>query len=407
MKNNLLHRILRQYEYKILYKRMAFTFLILFLYILGSRITVVHQGKMVANQHDFYQLAVSNVGGNIQTLNLFSLGLGPWLTGLVLLMLWRYQNIEKTMQQTRKERHYQEKLLALVLAIIQGYFIIFQNIIAVHREVMNTPLLLLIIVTGAMLLMWLADQNVRYGLAGAMPIILVSIIRSIFYQQAPHIKIDGVLLIVISIAMALILIILLFLELVEYRLNYRDIMHVDQSRAQTFVAWKLNPSGSISIMLSLSVFILFNSVLNLGMQFMTGSVGWLHYFELSHPVGVTTYIIFQVLLGYALSRLLINTKQKTKEFLKASHYFESVAPGIETAAYLDHKARIICWTGAIIVGLIIGLPLYLSLLVPQISQQVYFAMQLMIMMYISINIAETIRTYLYFDKYQQFLTKYW
>lgn len=108
-----------------------------------------------------------------------------------------------------------------------------------------------------------------------------------------------------------------------------------------------------------------------------------------------------------MSRLLINTKQKTKDFLKSGNYFVGVYPDTETEAFLNSKARRICWTGSIIVGLIIGIPLYCTLFVPQLSQQIYFAIQLIIMVYISINIAETLRTYLYFDKYQQFLTKYW
>lgn len=76
MKNNLLHRILHQYEYKIVYKRSAFTLLILFIYILGSRIPILSQSKMENGKQSFYELAVTNVGGDIQNLNIFSLGLG-------------------------------------------------------------------------------------------------------------------------------------------------------------------------------------------------------------------------------------------------------------------------------------------------------------------------------------------
>ncbi|MDO5376306.1 MAG: accessory Sec system protein translocase subunit SecY2 [Staphylococcus rostri] len=407
MKNHLLHRILRQYEYKVLYKRCAFTFWILFIYILGSRITIVDPSSMVVKDKSFYQLAVSNVGGDVQTLNLFSLGLGPWLTALIFLMLLRYRDMEKSAQLTRREKHYQEKLLALLLSVIQGYFVIHQYVSAQQRENTNIWLMLLILVAGTMLLIWLADQNVRYGIAGAMPIVLMSIIRSIFHQQLPDIAIDGWLLVLIVILIGLTLVILLFLEFVEYRLHYRDIMQVDQSRAKTFVAWKLNPAGSISIMISLSVFILLNSLLNIIVNVIPNTSIDLAWLQLRHPVGVTVYILLQVTLGYALSRLLIHTKQKAKTFLKSGSYFEGVKPGPETSRYLNQKARLVCWTGAGIVGLVIGGPLYLSLFVPQLSQQIYFAIQLMIIMYISINIAETIRTYLYFDKYQQFLTKYW
>lgn len=48
-----------------------------------------------------------------------------------------------------------------------------------------------------------------------------------------------------------------------------------------------------------------------------------------------------------------------------------------------------------------------DLFVPHLSTEIYFSVQLIVLVYISINIAETIRTYLYFDKYKPFLNQYW
>lgn len=407
MKNNLFFRILGQYEYKILHKRILFTLFILLIYIFGSHISIVSSDKMNAQENSLYKLAVSNMGGDLHTLNIFSLGLGPWLTAMIFLMLLRYRNFEKAMRQTRKEKHYQEKLLTLALCIIQGYFMIHQSVVKDHIKEANVFLLLLVVVTGAMLLVWMADQNVRYGIAGPMPIVLLSIVRSIFNQRLPELHVQTFILVIIIVLVILALFVLLLIELVEYRLNYRDIMHITDTRTPSYLAWKLNPAGSISIMISLSVFILLNSVINLIIGFVTGKTVHIAFLSFNNAIGITVYILMQIVLGYWMSRLLINTKQKTKDFLKSGNYFVGVYPDTETEAFLNSKARRICWTGSIIVGLIIGIPLYCTLFVPQLSQQIYFAIQLIIMVYISINIAETLRTYLYFDKYQQFLTKYW
>lgn len=407
MKNNLFFRILGQYEYKILHKRILFTLFILLIYIFGSHISIVSSDKMNAQENSFYKLAVSNMGGDLHILNIFSLGLGPWLTAMIFLMLLRYRNFEKAMRQTRKEKHYQEKLLTLALCIVQGYFMIHQSVVKDHIKEANIFLLLLVVVTGAMLLVWMADQNVRYGIAGPMPIVLLSIMRSIFNQRLPELHVQTFILMTIIVLVIVALFVLLLIELVEYRLNYRDIMHITDTRTPSYLAWKLNSAGSISIMISLSVFILLNSVINLIIGFVTGKTTHIAFLSFNNAVGITVYILMQIILGYWMSRLLINTKQKTKDFLKSGNYFVGVYPGTETEAFLNSKARRICWTGSIIVGLIIGIPLYCTLFVPQLSQQIYFAIQLIIMVYISINIAETLRTYLYFDKYQQFLTKYW
>ena len=407
MKNHLFFRILGQYEYKILHKRILFTLFILSIYIFGSHISIVSQDKMSSHEGSFYQLAVSNMGGDLHTLNIFSLGLGPWLTAMIFLMLLRYRNFEKAMRQTRKEKHYQEKLLTLALCIVQGYFMIHQSLVKEHIKEANVFLLLLVVVTGAMLLVWIADQNVRYGIAGPMPIVLLSIVRSIFNQRLPELHVQTIILVTMIILVVMALFVLLLVELVEYRLNYRDVMHITDTQTPSYLAWKLNPAGSISIMISLSVFILLNSVIHLIISFVIGESFHTQLLSFNNAIGITIYIVMQIILGYWMSRLLINTKRKTKDFLKNGNYFVGVYPGVETDVFLNKKARRICWTGSFVVGLIIGIPLYCTLFVPQLSQQIYFAIQLIIMVYISINIAETLRTYLYFDKYQQFLTKYW
>mgnify|MGYP002721585900 FL=1 len=70
-------------------------------------------------------------------------------------------------------------------------------------------------------------------------------------------------------------------------------------------------------------------------------------------------------------------------------------------------ARRVCWFGSGLVTLIIAIPLYSTLLIPELAPQIYFAIQLIVLVYIGINIVETLRTYLYFDKYKPFLNKYW
>ena len=39
-------------------------------------------------------------------------------------------------------------------------------------------------------------------------------------------------------------------------------------------------------------------------------------FSFSNPIGITIYLLMQIVLGYVLSRFLINTRRKSKEFLK-------------------------------------------------------------------------------------------
>lgn len=408
VENNVVKRIFKQNEYRVLYKRILFTCLILIIYILGSNISIVAQENTHQDVSSFYKLAVSNTGGDLSTLNIFSLGLGPWLTAMIIFTLLSYRDMEKAAKQTKLEKHYKEKILTLLICLAQSYFVINEYVIKdkIHSE--NVFLLLLVLVTGTMFLVWLADQNTRYGIAGPMPIVMMSIVKALFQQRLAHLHASTTVLVLICVVIVIALLTLLIMELIEYRTNYKDIMNASNQDIKTYLAWKINPSGSISIMISISVFVLLNNLLNLFVNsFVSEKHVNLQTLSFNNWIGITLYIVLQMILGYFLSRFLLNTRNKSKDFLKSGNYFVGVKPGKETRKYLNRMARRVCWFGSIVVTLIIGLPLYSTLLVPELSQQIYFAIQLIVLVYIGINITETIRAYLYFDKYKQFLTKYW
>ncbi|PCF86172.1 accessory Sec system protein translocase subunit SecY2 [Staphylococcus intermedius] len=401
-----MRRIIKNMEYKILYKRIMFTCLVLFVYMIGTNIAIIPDQERKSG-HSFIELGISNVGGDLSRLNIFTLGLGPWLTAMIILMLFAYRNMDKYAKQTKAERHYKEKLLTLFLSVIQGSFVVHQNITTIQDHHLNPFIVLLVLVTGAMLLVWLADRNMRFGLAGPMPIVMLSIIKSIFYQGAINLSVSTLTIVIIITVLVIVLLILLFIELVERHLFYKDIMNVSSQDIVTYVAWKYNPAGSISIMVSLSLFTIFNMLIQLLTLVIPIRFDISDFLTLTNPKGVTLYLLLQLVLGYFLSRFLINTPQKTKDFLKSGNYFSGIYPGEDTDHYLNKVARRVCFIGAMTVTLIIGIPLYCALLVPHLSQEIFFIIQLVMLVYISVNIAETIKTYLYFDEYKLFLNKYW
>ncbi|CIV76884.1 preprotein translocase subunit SecY [Streptococcus pneumoniae] len=379
--------MLRNKEFKILHKRIIFTMFILFIYIFGSNISIIGNESIKSSHDSFFKLAVSNVGGDLSSLNVFSLGLGPWLTAMIIIMLFNYRDVDNIVKQTRSEKQIKERLLTILIATIQAYYVIHTYVQNNIIQSTNILLLVLVLLTGTLLLVWLADQNTTYGIGGPMPIVLMSLIKSLFHQQLSSINVTATLFIVIGLLVIAILI-LLYIELSEYRLHYKDIMNMSTQTSHSYLAWKLNPAGSISIMISLSLFLLLNSVINL-----IGSL------LLNKEMNVAIF-------GYLLSRFLINTKRKSKEFLKNGNYFAGISPGEETERYLNKKARRICWFGSVTVTLILAVPLYCSLLVPELSKEIYFSIQLIILIYIGISITETLRAYSYFDRYKSILDKY-
>lgn len=86
-------------------------------------------------------------------------------------------------------------------------------------------------------------------------------------------------------------------------------MNNSTNKTPTYLAWKLNPAGSISIMISLSVYVLLNNMINL-IATLLGSNANFEFLSFANPIGIMFYIVLQIVLSYLLSRFLINTKKK-------------------------------------------------------------------------------------------------
>lgn len=70
------------------------------------------------------------------------------------------------------------------------------------------------------------------------------------YIDASHIVIALLIILVI-----ITLFILLFIELVEVRIPYIDLMNVSATNMKSYLSWKVNPAGSITLMMSISAFV--------------------------------------------------------------------------------------------------------------------------------------------------------
>lgn len=132
----------------------------------------------------------------------------------------------------------------------------------------------------------------------------------------------------------------------------------------------------------------------------------LEFLELAHTSGILVFLVTLFLLNYILSKVMLNTKRKAKDFQKSGNYIEGIYPGKQTEKYLNRRASIVSAWGAVALSVIIGLPLLISIVIPDMANQLSILTQFIIMIYMTVHITETVRTYLYFDQYQPFLDRY-
>lgn len=403
---NTLNLLLRRTEYKSLYRSIFYTLMIMVVYIIGSNIEILSTANGNKNLDAFSNIGVAAMGGNFTAVTLFSLGLGPYLTAMLIVNLLAIRNPEKMMMQTKKERQFKEKAFTMILATVQAYYLLNMYVKNGDNRIHIMAMGMLVLIAGSMLLIWLADQNTMYGIAGPMPIVVMSIIKSIMHSNAQN---DIHLKIIVWIAIACILlfcaVLLIIIERAEYRIDYRDILNNSKDK-QSFIAWKLNPGGSLAIMVSMSLFMIIKAIIELCIILITQKqeLTWLDF---KHPLGITIYMILLFSLAYILSLLMLNPKRKTTDFLKSGNYIEGVHPGKQTESYLTRKARKISLFSGVMIVIIIGLPFYFTLIIPVLSKEIYLAIQILMLIYISINITDVIKNKMYFNRYKNFMNKYW
>lgn len=405
---NFINLFLRHTENRQLYQRIFYTMMIMVIYIIGSKVEIISTANIDRKKDVFTSIGIAAMGGDYSMVTIFSLGLGPYLTSMLIINLLALRNSDSVIKQTKKERDIKIKLLTLVLSIFQAYHLLSMYIDDDGKEGQVIALGMLILITGSMLLIWLADQNFMYGIAGPMPIVVMSIIKSTTHGDhtaAMHLRVAVWLVIIFLLLLCAVL--LIVIERAEYRIDYVDILNVSKVQ-KNFLAWKLNPGGSLAIMVSMSIFVIIKSVVELFVVgFTKHKLADVKFMDLTHPLGITLFILILGILAYLLSLLMLNPKKKAQEFKKTGNYIEYLRPGTETAKFLSKKAREISLFSALMICIIIGLPFYFTLLIPALSKEIYLSIQILMLIYLSINIMDVVRNYLYFNRYKSYMNKYW
>lgn len=166
----------RQIYKRIALKRLSFSFLIAFIYILGSKILLPGINMNSLNLSSSLSFAMSMTGMSIDKLSLFSLGMGPWMSTII---LWRVVGLIKFLNVeslTKQQTHIIRISISALLGGIQSYMIISQ---VKTLDGTISPLVLgMLLLTGAIVLVWLGDMNKQFGVGGPMVIILVAIIKT-------------------------------------------------------------------------------------------------------------------------------------------------------------------------------------------------------------------------------------
>ena len=327
-------------------KRGMLTIGFLFVYVLGSRLILpfidMNSKDFLGGATAYLAFSTAVTGGNLRSLSLFSVGLSPWMSSMI---LWQMLSFSKKLglaSGTIEIQNRRQMYLTLFIALIQSLAIslnlpVQSSFPTVLVIILNTCLL----IAGALFLVWLSDLNAQLGVGGSIVILLASIILNI-----PQDILSTFQLVRISMGMilfiVLISILLTYMMVLMYRARYRIAVHKIGLRSRfkrySYFEIMLNTAGGMPFMYVMSflglptyIFLLLQTLFPRSSVFSELSA----QYGVGKPLWIYSYIAMIFLFSIAFAFVNMSGDQISDRMKKSGEYIYGVYPGEETSRFIN------------------------------------------------------------------------
>ena len=352
------------------------TLFLLFIYVLGSRIT----------------------GGNLRSLSIFSVGLSPWMSSMI---LWQMFSFSKRLNLASGSAEVQDRrkmYLTLTIALIQSLALavnlpIKDNYNTLLVLILNTTLL----IAGTFFLIWLSDINSVIGVGGSIVILLTSMIIYIPQDIVQSIQKLGIPMWIIVILGAM-GIVFAYLIAIFYRARYRIPVNKiglhSRFKRYSYFDIMLNPAGGMPFMYVMSLINLPTYLLLLLQLFDPGNPVYQQItiqYAMGKPLWIYTYIATLFVFSIAFAFVNISGEQVAERMKKSGEYIYGIYPGEDTSKYINNLVFKFAIVGGIFNVLFAGLPMLFVLVDEQLLRVSMIPGLFMILSGMIFNIKDEIR----------------
>ncbi len=335
----------------ILRGRMLYSVCIVLVYILGRSIPIpwAVQAERPAYGSGVQALIGSFLGSSVSSASVFSLGLTPWVTSMVLVSVFQKTVEDKTQPKSPVLANRATLLLATVLAILQAgisagnlQYRAWGDLRPAELQVMTTAVL----VTGSFLIRWLVGRNTSWGIGGQSLLILVNVLGNLRVVLAEYTgaaaaadtgwKTAGMLIAGMG-AVILIYLIMVLLEGGEFRNTVRRVGINNKYAEDDYLAIRLMPVGTMPVMYVMSFFTLPYYVLLILNVFLPGRE-WIEkglaVLNLNQTAGVFLFGGILLVLTTVLALIFVGPGEIARSLERQGDFLDYMEPGKETARRL-------------------------------------------------------------------------
>ena len=359
----------------VIIKKFLWTLFFLFIYVLGTKLTLpfVDMSKAAAMDGTSTTLnyATALMGGNLRSMSLFSVGLSPWMSSM---LIWQMFAVSKRLGLSKLPLEVQERrrmLLTLVIALIQSVALVLNLPLQEAGGVDMTTIMVLdtlVLMAGTYFLIWLTDLNAAMGLGGSIMIVMASMIAYIpqdIWNSIQELKISSLWLALMLVFSLVFLYLAVTVERSKYRIPVNKINIHNRFKKYSYLDIRLNPAGGMPIMYAMSLvsipqyFLLIIHFLQPNNQLIEQ---WIEALSMGSPAWFILYLLTIFILALAFAFINISGDQIAERMQKSGEYIENVYPGGATRRYINGLVTYFALVGAFYLILISGLPMIVVLL---------------------------------------------
>lgn len=316
-------------------------------------------------------------GGALDNLSIVMLGLGPYITSVIILQLLTmiFPQLERMYKEEgeagRQKFNQYGRILTVPLAALQGFGMLTllqrQNIIGTLPPTLILTSILTI-TAGAIFLMWLGELISEKGIGNGISLMIFAGIIADFPNQIRQMFVAWdpaqipAYLLFLGMALTIIAGVVLINEgrrniPVSYAKRVRGMRMY--GGVSTYLPLNINPAGVIPIIFAMSILLFPGMVAN----FLGGAGGWVgnvaqsvgNFFQNPWNYGIL-YFLSVILFTYFYTAVTFNPKTIASNLQKMGGFIPGIRPGRTTANFLSYILNRVLLIGALFLATIAVMP---------------------------------------------------
>jgi len=343
-------------------KKIGFVLLafVVFRIMAGIPIPGVNVEAMQDFAEEYAALGVLNLltGGALEMVSIVMLGLGPFITAVIILQLLtiifpKLKAMQTEEGEAGKQRFNQYgRILTIPFAIVQsfGMLTILRGEGILELTTFGLVSAIITITAGTILLMWIGELITEKGIGNGVSLLIFAGIISMVPMQAlrlwEHFK-DGYitiphLLVLLVLGLLIITLVVLINEgrrniPISYAKRVKGTkMHGGVS---TYLPLHINPSGVIPIIFAMPL-MMFPRIIADFLVDKPGTIGYIAIFVSTLFANIWFQVIALLFLiiffTYFYTMIIFDTNQVSENLQKMGGFIPGIRPGVKTKIYLDN-----------------------------------------------------------------------